>query len=129
MRKRAIIAIGSNATDANSYFDRAISELSSHEDTTMAQSTQRVWTEPIACNGVNADSQKFLNSLVEIETTLDYTSLTNRLKDVETKLGASKTDKRQGKVKIDLDILSYDNERYHADDWNRQYIQALIQEL
>lgn len=129
MKHRAIIALGSNTSDAESIFDKAIEELSFNEDITMAQSTRRMWTEPIASKGITAESPKFLNSLTAIDTTLDYDSLDILLKEVETKLGSSKADKRHGRVVADLDILSYDNCQFHPEDWKRNYIQTLIQEL
>lgn len=129
MSKRAIIALGSNTKDAEAYLDRAIEEISRNEDIKLAQSTRKVWTEPIESKGITSESPQFLNSLIAIETILDYNELNNKMKEVECLLGSSKTDKQQGNVAIDIDILSYDKERHHLEDWNRQYIQALIQEL
>lgn len=129
MKHKAIIAIGSNSSDAESIFDKAIEKLSRNENITKAQSTRRMWTEPVASKGITAQSPKFLNSLLAIETSLDNNSLDILLKEVEAKLGSSKADKRQGRVVADLDILSYDNCQFHPEDWKRNYIQTLIQEL
>lgn len=129
MSKRAIIAIGSNSANAEAMFDRAMEEISEYEDITVAQSTRRVWTEPIASKGITADSPRFLNSLIAIDTSLGYDSLDNLLKEVEAKLDSAKADKLQGRVALDLDILSYNNCQYHLEDWKRNYIQTLIQEL
>lgn len=125
---RAIIAIGSNVASAEANFDLALGALAA-KDIKLAQSTRRLWTEPIASKGVSAGANKFLNGLIAINISYDQPTLTNILKDVELRLGASKDDKQKGIVAIDLDILSYDGERYHLEDWNRNYIKTLIKEL
>lgn len=129
MTNRVILSIGSNDGDAEMIFARAISELFNNDNVTMVRSTRRVWTEPFASKGITSESPKFLNALLAINTTLDYIAFDHFLKEVETHLGASSEAKRQGRVVVDIDILSYDGERHHPDDWNREYIQALIQEL
>jgi len=126
---RAIIAIGSNVSSAEVNFDMTLDKLLSDDEITLAQSTQRVWTEPLASKGVSLGTSKFLNGLIAVDVACDLATLTLILKEVEQKLGASKTDKQRGIVAIDLDILSYDGERYHQDDWQRNYIKTLIKEL
>lgn len=129
MSSRAIIALGSNARQAEANFGKALEAMCRDGNVTVVKSTQRVWTKPVACDGIVADCHQFLNCLIAIDTTLDYAMLNGKLKEVEAECGATKADKWQGRVAIDLDILSFGDERYHLDDWNRQYIQALIQEL
>lgn len=129
MGDKVILSFGSNTPDGNDNFDRAIEELSAHEGIQMAQSTRRVLTEPVASQGITSDSPKFLNCLVKLSTSVGYDELNQILKEVELKLGSCKADKRHGLVRMDIDILSYGNGRYHLDDWNRKYVQSLIKEL
>ena len=39
------------------------------------------------------------------------------------------TDPINGIVKIDLDLLQYDETQYHLRDWSRNYVKNLINEL
>jgi len=32
-------------------------------------------------------------------------------------------------VRIDIDILQYDEERLHVEDWNRPYVEKLLKQL
>jgi len=34
-----------------------------------------------------------------------------------------------GVVRMDVDLLLYNGERYHEEDWNRSYIQTLMKEI
>ena len=38
-------------------------------------------------------------------------------------------ERRKGIVKIDIDLLQFDETRHKADDWERDYIQLLLKEL
>jgi 2-amino-4-hydroxy-6-hydroxymethyldihydropteridine diphosphokinase len=53
----------------------------------------------------NADTQDFLNQVIEIETDLPYPVLQERLKSIEAQLGRIKGNKQV--VSSDLDILTY----------------------
>jgi 2-amino-4-hydroxy-6-hydroxymethyldihydropteridine diphosphokinase len=38
-------------------------------------------------------------------------------------------DRQEGIVRLDLDILAYDDERHHLSDWERHYIKILLPQL
>lgn len=86
--------------------------------------TATVWTEP-----VGMVSGKFLNCLAMGRTAADYPSLRLRLKRIEGRFGATKTEKRAGRVAMDIDILQLGGHRYHEADWQRPYVQALLRQL
>jgi len=86
--------------------------------------SRKLWTSPI---GIMSDM--FLNMLVSGRCNLTLPELCNVIKSIETKCGRLDDDKKRGIVKIDIDILQYDNQKEHADDWQRKYIKTLIKEL
>jgi 2-amino-4-hydroxy-6-hydroxymethyldihydropteridine diphosphokinase len=51
------------------------------------------------------------------------------LKSVEQEMGRTQEDRLAGIVKIDLDILQFDDTRHHERDWQRPYVIQLIKEL
>ena len=72
---------------------------------------------------------KYLNQLVSAQTSLDCDELILRLKEIEKAQGRDDEARRQGLVPIDLDLLLYDQQRFHLRDWQRPYIQQLLPEL
>ena len=44
-------------------------------------------------------------------------------------MGSMSEERKKGIVKIDIDLLQFDNTKRKADDWSRDYIQLLINEL
>ena len=51
------------------------------------------------------------------------------LKDIEAQMGSVPEERKKGIVKIDIDLLQFDNTKRKADDWGRDYIQLLLNEL
>ena len=51
------------------------------------------------------------------------------LKNIETTMGSMPEERRKGIVKIDIDLLQFDETRHKTGDWERDYIQLLIKEL
>ena len=108
--------------------------------------TKAIWTEPYVggnasklCNEVGEASKLckvadeasptiYLNQLVYATTSLTVDDLQSALKDIELRLGRIADDRQQGIVRIDLDLLQYDGQRYHLRDWDRPYIKALLRE-
>ena len=72
---------------------------------------------------------KYLNQLVSAETSLDCETLNSRLKEMEQAQGRDAEARRQGIVPLDLDLLQYEEERYHLRDWQRPYIRQLLTTL
>ena len=85
--------------------------------------TSEHWTEPVN----SARTDMYLNQLATGRTELSVEALNLRLKKIEQLLGR-KHDK-SGIVTIDIDLLLYDEARYHLRDWERDYVKNLLVEL
>lgn len=88
--------------------------------------TSEHWTEPVTSHG-DRSAVKYLNQLATGTTTLEAEALNLRLKEIEQQLDR-KHDK-SGVVTIDIDLLQYDDTRYHLRDWERDYVKNLLVEL
>ena len=66
------------------------------------------------------------NQLLFASTTLSADELVSRLKAIEQQMGRTAEARQQGIVCIDLDLLKYDEQRYHLRDWERPYVQRLL---
>lgn len=90
--------------------------------------TESIWTLPVDIK--NTDSKiKYLNCLARIDTSHELAQIEPVLKQVERQLGRSKGEKSLGIVRIDIDILMFDEEKHHLRDWERSYIHYLLKYL
>lgn len=71
----------------------------------------------------------FLNQLVFIYTDQDKDYTATLLKSIEKKMGRSSEDKKDGKVKIDVDLIVWNNEVLKPEDMKREYIRDLLPDL
>lgn len=85
--------------------------------------TAEHWTQPVNTHR----SEPYLNQLCQATTTFSANLLNEVLKEIEKRLG--RTHNEDGIVTIDLDLLQYDDQRYHLRDWERNYIKDLLNEL
>lgn len=83
-----------------------------------------VWTKPIGIS-----SGYFFNGLAYGDTSYNLERTLEILKDIESKCGSLKEEKRVGIVRIDLDLMKYGETILHKEDWKRYYIQDLYKEL
>ena len=90
---------------------------------TEAHFTSAIWTEPI--NSLR--SEPYLNQLCKGTTAFGFNLLNEVLKETEKRQG--RTHNEDGIVTLDLDILQYDDEKFHLRDWTRNYVKNLINEL
>ena len=75
-----------------------------------------LWTPDIHGRGL-----WYMNRLLRAQTSLSPTQLTALLKQIE-----QETQRTKQHVTIDLDLMQYDDQHFHLDDWQRPYIQNLI---
>lgn len=87
------------------------------------QFTTAHWTEPINSHR----KEPYLNQLCKGTTTFSANLLEEVLKETEKRLG--RIHNEDGIVAIDLDLLQYDEDRYHLRDWERSYVKDLIKEF
>ena len=79
------------------------------------------------CSMVNGQSKNYLNQLCKGTTAFGEGLLGEVLKETEKRIGRQHNE--DGIVAIDLDLLSYDGQRHHLKDWNRDYVKNLLDEL
>ncbi len=105
------IGIGSNLGDRQEYIDKAIDELKGNKDIKFRRSSSIYETEPVS----DIPQGKFLNGVLEIETTLPPAALLKGLNRVEESLGRKRAVKNAPR-EIDLDILYYGQETVKGGD-------------
>lgn len=86
--------------------------------------SREIWTEPIGI-----DSEPFRNCIAYATTDLDSSRVLLKLKEVESLCGRTAEDRMRNVIKIDVDMLQYDNQRCHEADWSRPYIHQLMREM
>lgn len=118
---QVIIALGSNTDPIKNLAsaNKHIGSILSFVNTSKA-----LWTKPI---GIKSD--EFLNQLVTGETSLSQAELEELLKKIERVLGRTTQESRQGIIRIDIDLLKFDDKKCHIDDWSREYIKALMNNI
>ena len=109
-----IISLASNEASAREQLTQLLTE---------AHFTSAIWTEPVN----TSRKAPYLNQLCTGTTTLGVNLLGEVLKETERRLG--RTHNEDGIVAIDLDLLQYDDQKYHLRDWNRDYVKKLLNEL
>jgi len=86
------------------------------------RATEAIWTEPFH----SPIHDLYLNQLVYADTHLSADQLTSLFKRIELTMGRTPEERQQGIVRIDIDLLQYDHQRYHMKDWERPYIKQLL---
>lgn len=118
-----IIALGSNTDDSHCIINKAINALN----------VAMVDIQPTRIlDNESVDFIKeciFSNALVKGKCALELEEINNKLKEIETKFGRTKTDNAKGNIVLDLDLLKYDNIILHERDWKKGYINVLLEEL
>ncbi len=108
-KMKITISLGSN-TEQEQHIEEAIERLKTvFSDITF---TQPQWTEPV---GVVSD--KYLNCLANFTTSLPLQQLVQQLKDIETAMGDTHENHKQGIVLIDLDVIKYGDKEVKKIAW------------
>lgn len=103
------ISLGSN-TEQEQNIEEAIERLKTvFSDITF---TQPQWTDPI---GVVSD--RYLNCLANFTTSLSLQQLVQQLKNIETAMGDTHENHKQGIVLIDLDVIKYGDKEVKKIAW------------
>ena len=108
-KMKITISLGSN-TEQEQHIEEAIERLKTvFSDITF---TQPQWTDPI---GVVSD--RYLNCLANFTTSLSLQQLVQQLKDIETAMGDTHENHKQGIVLIDLDVIKYGDREVKKIAW------------
>jgi len=128
---RVWLALGSNLGDRSGYLQAARAALPA-AGIALVRASRVAETEPI---GVE-DQPRFLNQVLEVETSLEPRPLLDTVKDIERQLGRTAR-QRWGPREIDIDILRYDGRSVdepglhipHPELQNRPFLLELLDDL
>jgi len=108
---RCYIGIGSNLGDRHKNIDDAIGKMRGVDGIEVKKLSRIYETEPVG----GPKQGQYLNAVIEIETTLTARGLLLTLQGIENQLGRTRL-VRYGPRTIDLDILTYGDERIDESD-------------
>ena len=125
------LALGSNLGDRAGYLEAARQALPG-AGITLVHASRVDETEPV---GVK-EQPRFLNQVLEVETSLEPRPLLDAVKHIEHQLGRT-AHQRWGPREIDIDILRYDGRTIdepglhipHAELQNRPFLLNLLKDL
>jgi 2-amino-4-hydroxy-6-hydroxymethyldihydropteridine diphosphokinase len=107
---RAYLGLGSNLGDRLANLQHAVHRLGRAEGVRVLRSSRVYETDP-----VGPPQPDYLNAVVEVETDLSARELLRTCLGVEVELGRVR-DERWGPRTIDIDVLSYGDERVDEPD-------------
>lgn len=84
------------------------------------------FSEPVISTAIGIVAQPFANCLAWMPANIEYSELHAITNALEQELGSSDTQKQEGRVVADIDILFCGGYKYHKADWSRPYIRELI---
>ena len=102
---RVFLGVGSNEGDRLANISRAARSLADTPSVQLVHMAPIYETAPVG----GPEQRDFLNTILEIDTTLSPHALLQLLKDVERRLGRAPGGPQWGPRPIDLDILLYDD--------------------
>jgi 2-amino-4-hydroxy-6-hydroxymethyldihydropteridine diphosphokinase len=105
------IGVGSNLGDRRAHIDAAIKKLGEDAQIKVRRVSSIYETDPVG----GVPQGRFLNGVIEIETSHASRKLLERLNAIEETLGRKRTVKN-GPRTIDLDILYYGDETISEED-------------
>ncbi len=97
------IALGSNLGDRARNLSDAIDRLNAVPEVSVKKVATAIETDPVDCP---PDAARFLNSAIEVETTLPVGVLFKELQGIELELGRTRAVRNAPRV-IDMDLLLY----------------------
>ena len=110
LTKHVFLGLGSNLGDRETHLKDAIRTLSSHASINITAQSSVLGTEPMG----NENQGKFLNAVVEIETTMSPRELLHACLDIEIQQGRVRKGK-WGPRTIDIDILFFSDQLIQED--------------
>jgi 2-amino-4-hydroxy-6-hydroxymethyldihydropteridine diphosphokinase len=108
----AFIGIGSNVGDREAFVRRGIEEIGGTEGITVEKISSLYATAPIG----GPPQRSFINLVVKIDTDLSPRGLLEALQGIEQRIGREPSDIRWGPRVVDLDILTFGEEKVSEPD-------------
>lgn len=120
-KKKLILLLGSNFNQ-ESCISEAMSKLEDMFNHDVIFSRQ-LWTNPI-----EIESDMFLNCIAFTQTAHKLEQVKRAVKNLEHICGNTKRARNRNIIKMDIDILQYDNQILHERDWTREYVKELLKD-
>ena len=108
----AYIGIGSNVGERTSFCRRAVSALDDTPEIRVTATSSLYDTEPVG----GPPQRSFVNLVARIETTLGPRTLLGVCKTIARVLGREPSDIRWGPRVVDLDVLTFGDEKINDED-------------
>jgi 2-amino-4-hydroxy-6-hydroxymethyldihydropteridine diphosphokinase len=103
----AYIGIGSNVGERRSFCRRAVTELDAVNGVTVDATSSLYETSPIG----GPPQRSYVNMVVRVTASLEPQGLLDACKRIERRLGREPSDIRWGPRVVDLDVLTYGDEK------------------
>lgn len=109
---RSFIGIGSNVGDRADFCRRAVQALHDSDGIVVARASSLYETSPLG----GPPQRSFVNLVVSIETSLPARDLLGATQGIEQKMGREPSDIHWGPRVVDLDILTYGEDKISEPD-------------
>lgn len=119
--KRVILALGTNVNQERNM--KQVMRLLADTWPDIKFTTPK-WTQPI---GMASDLFYNCMAYTEVEESLE--ELTEKVKGMEQICGDTRAERLLNRIQMDIDILLYGDNKLHIDDWQRDYVQELMNEI
>ncbi len=119
--KQVILALGTNVNQERNM--KQVMRLLAATWPYMKFTTQK-WTQPIGM-----PSDLFYNCMAYTKVEESLEKLTEKVKNMERLCGNTGAERSLNRIQMDIDILLYGDKKLHIDDWQRDYIQELMNEI
>ena len=106
MMHKVLLSLGSNLNFRKKNIERAVKHLNSSRYINFIDISSLYETSPM----YNSNQQDFINCVLEIQTSLSPLELLKYVQTIEKKMGRNRNLRRNQPRKIDIDILTYNDE-------------------
>jgi 2-amino-4-hydroxy-6-hydroxymethyldihydropteridine diphosphokinase len=106
MTERAILALGGNLGDRKATIRAAIKDIKSIEGVEVISKSPLFECFAATAEGIDESAPRYLNGVIEIETSLKPGVLLTKVREIETKHGRVRLE-RWGSRTLDIDIITY----------------------
>lgn len=106
MTERAILALGGNLGDRKKTIKAAIKDIGSIEGVSVIRKSPLFESFAATENGPDESAPRYLNGVIEIETSLKPGNLLTEVRKIETAHGRVRLE-RWGSRTLDIDIITY----------------------
>lgn len=106
MTERAVLALGGNLGDRKKTIKAAIKDINAIEGVAVIAKSPLFESFAATEEGIDESAPRYLNGVIEIETTLKPGVLLTKVREIESKHGRVRL-QRWGSRTLDIDIITY----------------------